>query len=175
MEHDRGRRGSTLRDYRPSRACAYLSPRSATRSLVEITTADIDRWREKLVADGELSARTINKFLALLHGDLQARPAPLRARRPTPSAAAERQPEHRSGDFDFLEADEVLLLAAHAADEQDGALFIVAAFTGLRLGELLALRWSDVDFSKRLLHVRWSQRAGAAPAGRSRTACARCR
>jgi integrase len=30
----------------------------------------------------------------------------------------------------------------------------VAAFTGLRQGELLALRWSDVDFVGGLLHVR---------------------
>jgi integrase len=29
-----------------------------------------------------------------------------------------------------------------------GALFVVAAFTGLRMGELRALRWSDVDFGK---------------------------
>ena len=41
----------------------------------------------------------------------------------------------------------MLLLAAHAADEQDGALFVVAAFTGLRLGELRALRWRDLDFA----------------------------
>ncbi len=30
---------------------------------------------------------------------------------------------------------------------QDGALFLTAAFTGLRLGELLALQWGDIDFA----------------------------
>ena len=39
-------------------------------------------------------------------------------------------------------------------------LFTVAAFTGLRLGELLALRWGDVDFTKRLVHVRRSHVLG---------------
>ncbi len=34
--------------------------------------------------------------------------------------------------------------------EQDGAIFQTAAFTGLRMGELLALRWRDV--------VRYSRR-----------------
>ena len=32
-------------------------------------------------------------------------------------------------------------------------LFHVAAFTGLRQGELLALRWGDVDFADRIVHV----------------------
>lgn len=45
---------------------------------------------------------------------------------------------------------------AHAANPQDAVLFTVAAFTGLRLGELLALRWGDVDWSLQLVHVRRS-------------------
>jgi integrase len=47
-------------------------------------------------------------------------------------------------------------LAANAVNEQDAALFEVAAFTGLRLGELRALRWGDVDWVRRLVHVRRS-------------------
>jgi integrase len=49
---------------------------------------------------------------------------------------------------------EVAQLAGAAQSPQDAALYTVAAFTGLRLGELLALRWGDVDFAKRILHVR---------------------
>jgi hypothetical protein len=41
--------------------------------------------------------------------------------------------------------DEVVVLVRHADDEQDGALFLVAAFTGLCQGELIALRWRHVD------------------------------
>jgi integrase len=46
--------------------------------------------------------------------------------------------------------------AAHAGDDQDAAFYIVAAFTGLRLGELRALRWRDLNFADRLVHVRRS-------------------
>ena len=35
-----------------------------------------------------------------------------------------------------------------------GAIYITAAFTGLRMGELRALRWIDVDFANRIVHVR---------------------
>jgi integrase len=37
---------------------------------------------------------------------------------------------------------------------------VVAAYTGLRLGELLALRWRDIDYGKRLVHVRRSYVTG---------------
>ena len=35
-------------------------------------------------------------------------------------------------------------------------IFTVAAFSGLRLGELRALRWEDIDFANRIVHVRHS-------------------
>lgn len=41
-------------------------------------------------------------------------------------------------------------------------LFTVAYGLGLRRGEILGLRWSDVDFDKRVIHVRHTmQRLGA--------------
>jgi integrase len=38
-------------------------------------------------------------------------------------------------------------------DEQDACLIIVAAFSGLRMGELLALRWRHVIWAAQRLHV----------------------
>ncbi len=38
-------------------------------------------------------------------------------------------------------------------DRQDGELYRVAAYTGLRMGELLALRWEDVDLDARRIIV----------------------
>jgi len=40
-----------------------------------------------------------------------------------------------------------------AKDTVHGEVFILKLFTGMRIGELLALRWADVDFEKTYLHV----------------------
>jgi integrase len=49
-------------------------------------------------------------------------------------------PAGRTGEIDVFSPEEVWALVRAAATEQDGALFLAAAFTGLRMGELIALR-----------------------------------
>ena len=62
----------------------------------------------------------------------------------------------RSGDFNVLSPEEVSAVARAAESEQDAAIYTVAAYTGLRLGELRALRWRDLDFAKQTVLVRSS-------------------
>ena len=50
---------------------------------------------------------------------------------------------------------------------KEAALYAVAAFTGLRLGELRALRWRDIDWTLRLVHVRRNYVAGVEQAPKS--------
>jgi integrase len=56
-------------------------------------------------------------------------------------------------DFDFLTFEEAAKLVA-SADDEWRAMVLVALRTGLRQGELLALRWSDVDLKAGRLVVR---------------------
>jgi len=58
-----------------------------------------------------------------------------------------------------------------AANDQDAAVFLTAAFTGLRRGELVALRWRNVDFPRRHIRVvaSYTERALTTPeSGRGR-------
>jgi integrase len=47
-----------------------------------------------------------------------------------------------------------------AESNEEAALFTVAAFTGLRLGELRALRWGDIDFALSTVRVRGNYTLG---------------
>jgi integrase len=57
--------------------------------------------------------------------------------------------------MDCLSAEEVRVLLA-ACDDQHRALFSTAVMTGVRLGELLALKWDDVNWRGGTIRVRRS-------------------
>ncbi len=154
VEHDRARKPSTVRGY-CSCINAHLLPAFGAMPIEDVTTDAIERW----IARFEGSVRSRNKLLIQLHGILG------RARKvwglPANAAAdIEKFPQRRSGDIDVFSSEEVWALVRAAESEQDGAIFLTAAFTGLRMGELLALRWRDVDFAGRTIRVRASYHLG---------------
>jgi integrase len=77
-----------------------------------------------------------------------------------PAAELERHPDRASGDIEVLSPEEAWALIRAADDERDAAVYATAAFTGLRMGELRALRWRDVDFPRSVVRVGASYAAG---------------
>ncbi len=153
---------NTIADYRGVIE-GYLDPEFGETALESITADAIDSYKERLIAEGKLSARTIVRHLTVLHGIFK------RAKRvwglaDNPAAAdlVERPKLVYSGEFDTFDRDEIELLASSAESDQDAALYRVASFTGLRTGELFALRWGQVDFVGGLLQVRrsWDYKQG---------------
>ena len=150
----RKRERSTVNDYRGV-IDGYLVAEFGTVAITDVTPDMVDAYKERLLAEGRLSNRTVVRHLTVLHGIFKraARVWGLQ-RNPASADLVERPPVRYSGEFRTLRPDEVLLLLQHANNPQDAAIYVTAAFTGLRLGELLALRWSDVDFGLQRLQVR---------------------
>ena len=162
IEHDRGREESTLGDYRGV-INGYLLPRFRERDIASITPDEIEAYRDELRSltreDGSrrLSNRTIVRHLVVLNAIFKraARVWKLTVN-PASGDLVDRPTVRYSGDFRTLTPDEVRLVASRMEIAEESALVITAAFTGLRLGELLALRWADVDIALRRVHVRRS-------------------
>jgi len=142
-----------------------------------ITTREINGLLAK-VADGGASPRTVNKHRQLVCAiySYGCREATFSLEH-NPATAGDRRPEPEPARLDFFSPEEVEALARALAagvhrdsdapavgddeaaartdeDGQDAELVRVAAYTGLRRGELVALHWRDVDFSRRKLVVR---------------------
>jgi integrase len=159
IEHDRRRKRSTVHGYRQC-VDTDLVPVFGEHRLDEITSREVDRFREALLSRG-LSARSVNRIVSQLRSMFTwFADDNVYGLTVNPAAKIRRQPQTRSGDFAVLSVAEVGALARAAESEQDAALFTVAAFTGLRLGELRALRWRDVDFAGHIVHVRQNFVAG---------------
>ena len=167
---------------------AFESEDGRSLPLSEVTSEQIVRWRRTLQAESRLSPRTINKLRMSLHGIFEHARRPVAdggfGLGDNPVSGTRKVPgETRIERLRFFTPEQIDALARAAKDGrhrvertggegeteareralencQDAALFITAGHAGLRLGELLALRWSDVDWSNGKIMVWRSFTAG---------------
>ena len=148
-EHDRACKPSTLTDYRHT--ARRIADDLGHLRIDDVTPELLERWRATL----DVSNRTVIKYLVVLHGIFR-RAMKVWGLPQNPAAMVERPRARASDDIDAFSVEEVHALVRAAAGKQDAVLFLTAAFTGLRLGELLALRWGDVDYAGEAIRVRRS-------------------
>jgi integrase len=173
--------GRTVGDWKPTTArnyasivSAHLVPAFGGRKVMDISEADVRRWWRSLHDPGRpggvMSNRNANAVLAALRSLLSWGIA----ERLIDTNPATGIRKHREGPPDkapFYTVEEVwaLVRAAErlhremaadprrreraAASRHDATIFLVAAFTGLRRGEVISLRWRDMDFTRRSLYV----------------------
>ncbi|WP_193086451.1 tyrosine-type recombinase/integrase [Brevibacterium aurantiacum] len=143
-------KASTLRMYR-SYIDNDIAPALGALELRKVARADVTAFRHDLEEAGR-GGTTIRRIHATLSSAF--------AEAVSDGVMAEnvcngaRLPKAGKSDVQIWDLEDVKRFREAAAGHRLGPLFEVALHTGLRRGELLALRWSDVDLHKRILVVR---------------------
>lgn len=170
LEQVMRRKPSTIQDYEIMLR-RHLAPFFAGRSLERIDTQLVADYLLAQQRDG-LSRKTITNHLTFLHGVF--RHAMKKGwTHANPVAAVDRPRDaHADPDIRFLDQDEIEALLEAIPDTDFGRvdypLILVAVSCGLRQGELVALRWRDVDWSAGVIRVRRNYTLGAWGAPKSR-------
>ena len=147
------------------------------RPAAKVTTREVEAMLASVSATGA-SARSVNKLRSVLCAiyNYGARESTF-SLPANPAADADRRREPQRDSLNYYGPEEVEALARAleeglhrdaarpavsdqelrargSEDRQDAELIRVAAYAGLRLGELLALRWRDVDFAGQVVTIR---------------------
>jgi integrase len=164
------------------------------RRLFDIGVTDVRAFLASLDRE-DLSPRTVNIHRQVLHAIFEfARREESFGLPDNPVAATSKRPEDGPSPVETFEPAEIRSIAEAARaglhrrrsgypqsdfsteterewrriDTQDASLFIIAATTGLRIGELGALRWRDVDLEGGFLTVSRAISAGQETSTKSR-------
>ncbi len=137
-----------------------LMPYFGDRSLNTITAADVRRWQDELMKQGysQTYLKTINNQLsaifnyAVRYYDLSMNPC----------IKAGSMGKSRADEMLYWTEDEFNRFIESVMDKRDSYLaFMILYWTGMRIGELLALTIRDVDFENKTIRINKSlQRLG---------------
>lgn len=151
---------------------SLILPAFGDRSVASIRQSEIAAWVSQLDAASATKAKALQKLAAILRlsvadGALKGNPAD-GVQRPSAKPTREGKAMSDSEVSRILEASE-------RVDPNTAPMVWLMARAGLRIGEVLALKRTDVDLVQRMLHVRasMSRREGIRPVkgreGRGRT------
>lgn len=140
---------STLKDYEGV-VHTHLVPFFGKSLLSRITPAQVQDYVGNKV-EKEMAPRTINKTVTVLKMMFK-HAMRWEYLKENPARFVER-PRQCRREMDYLNPDELRMLL-DVASPKYFELFATAALTGARQGELLALRWKDIDLGKRIIYIR---------------------
>lgn len=148
------------------------------RPAAKITPAEVEALLRTVAATG-VSARSVNRAREIVCAAFNYGMKPTTYSLPTnPALGTDRRRVPEPGVLLFYSPKEIEAIARsleawfhrpavlargeleHFEDDRDGEAIRVAAYSGLRLGELLALRWRDVDWTGSALTISRSLSSG---------------
>lgn len=150
-------RATTWDSYETMTRC-HVVPFLGTVKMKDLRPEHLQRLYNQLLSEGRhdggggLSSKTVRYIHGIIRGAMaQAIKSGLIGYNPTAAAVP---PRKQQKEIQPLNTEQVLRLLEAAKDDRLYAAFRLEFMTGLRLGELLALTWDDVDLVQHLIRVR---------------------
>ncbi|MBC7340867.1 MAG: site-specific integrase [Clostridia bacterium] len=128
----------------------HLIPALGATRLADLRTSDIQKAYAQMYQSG-VSARSIRMVQQVLHGALEQAVAERKI--PYNPSDKVRLPTYEPQKRRALTQEEEAAFIQACFSDRLGPAFLVALGAGLRRGEVLALRWSDIDWENGILRV----------------------
>jgi len=128
----------------------YLPPEIGRISVKALQNAHIQAWINKMIEDG-LSPKTIRNVYMNINAALK-KAVLLKMINSNPCDGTV-LPKRVKPQFKIYTTDEMNDMLSKAKGTCMYFPLLLETVTGLRRGELLALRWSDIDFDNRVIHI----------------------
>lgn len=158
-------RPRTIQSYRQT-VDRYIVPAIGGLALAKLEPTDVDRMRREVKARG-VSGTTARYSVAVLRIALQR--ALIEGKVVRNVAKLVDLPKADRPNLTPLTGDEARALLDAAAGHRFGPLFTLAIATGMRQGEMLALRWQDVDLDAGKLRVEHTLEEGSRQRAKPKT------
>jgi integrase len=153
------RRATTIRSYGPT--ITYAKQAFLRKPVRRLRTEDVARFN-RLLRERRMSPSTRAKHLRVLGACLQSAVRHgYAARNPVRDLPPAEKPRPEPKEAAYFENDELPRLFGEVTEGIVKTLFLLALKTGMRQGELIALRWGDIDLQSAVIRVRRSFTAGS--------------
>ena len=133
----------------------YIKPALGRIRLRELKSRQIQRFYNSKVSEG-VGLRTVQKAHTIIHASLNsARKFGMIPFNPD-DATSPPKPKPKTMKFLNEKQIKIFLKVTREKNERNYALYCLALVTGMREGELLALKWENTDLDKGILNVKFN-------------------
>jgi integrase len=149
--HRYERKETTIREYK-SIYNKHIKPYFGDKKLDKIRVSDINIWKNKLFSEVSLSSNRVNHIKKVLGAIIEDAVRdeiilsnPVRKSKPLPI--------HQQAEIEPFSLEEIDLILSHATG-QDKNIIATLFMTGMRTGELIGLKWSDISFKQNEISIK---------------------
>ena len=133
----------------------HLVPRLGHCELENLKPDAIQDYIKATLEENKIAVSTVRGHIVILSAALkQAQKEGLIHKNPCDDIILPKRPIKKPVFLDVKEAQKLEIVLKNSRDHKKSTAVLFALKTGIRLGELAALRWKDVDFDEQVIQIR---------------------